>query len=143
MTLRDRLREELSRRQRRNPRYSRRALARSIGVGHSVVSRLLAGSKRVTPRIIRDIARGLGASERDIVEFLQAEREQLIVTCAADRAFHADCRWLACRSGLSVDDVNRTLFTLISGGQLRLVAADRWRVVPKARHASQRAVHVG
>ena len=133
MTLRDWLGEELSRRQRRNPRYSRRAFARSIGVGHSVVSRILAGSGRVTPRIIRDIARGLGASEQRLGELLRAERERLIMTCAVNPAFRADCRWLACRSGLSVDDVNRTLFTLISTGRLRLVAADRWRVAASAQ----------
>ena len=119
-------------RQRRNPRYSMRAFARAIGVGHTVVSRILAGKHRVTPRIIRDVARGLGMSEDETRGFLQAECERLIVTCAAAPGFRADCRWLACRSGLSLDDVNRTLFTLISTGQVRLVAADEWRLSPDA-----------
>ena len=126
MNLRDRLRDELSKRQRRNPRYSMRALARAIGVGHTVVSRVLAGKARITPRIIRDVARGLGASEHEIMELLHAEREKLIVTCAAEPGFRGNCRWIACKSGLSIDDVNRTLFTLITTGQVRLIAADRW-----------------
>jgi hypothetical protein len=102
-------------------------------VGHTVVSRILAGKNRVTPRIIRDVARGLGTPEHEILGFLRAECERLIVTCAADPEFRADCRWLASRSGLSVDDVNRTLFTLISTGRIQLIATDRWRVVPPAQ----------
>jgi len=55
---------ELAQRQAKNPSYSLRAFARSIGVNHSTLSQIIRGKRPLTKRNIQKICIGLGYSEQ-------------------------------------------------------------------------------
>lgn len=56
------LRTELAKRCRQNPKYSLRALARAMGMSHTLVSLIMNGKRDVTPQTAQKIAQSLGLS---------------------------------------------------------------------------------
>ena len=126
MDLRVELRSELMRRKRVNPRYSIRGMALSFRMSHTVLSRMISSRGRLSLRTIHKIGRGLKLTSQQVQRALQYEREAVVLTCVSDPRFRADCRWIASQSGLSVDDVNRTLFSLLSSGRVSFRTLTHW-----------------
>lgn len=126
MDLRELLRSELSRRKGVNPRYSVRGLAQSFGVSHTVLVRMMSGRTRVSARTIVTVGRALKLTRTQVESALLFERQALVLNCVANSRFRADCRWIASQSGLAVDDVNRTLFALLSSGRIRFRTSTQW-----------------
>jgi transcriptional regulator with XRE-family HTH domain len=83
-----------------NPRYSLRALARSLGIEHSTLSQLLRGKRTLTWKSIRLIASRLRWSGRAVLKI------------SAGCAPGWDSRTIAARLGLTIDEVNITLTDL-------------------------------
>ncbi|OQW51104.1 MAG: hypothetical protein A4S09_10395 [Proteobacteria bacterium SG_bin7] len=61
---RDLLRDELSERTQRNPRYSLRAFARDLGFSASTLSEVLSGHHSLSPRLLKRLANQLGLSPK-------------------------------------------------------------------------------
>jgi transcriptional regulator with XRE-family HTH domain len=98
---------EFSRRKRVNSRYSLRAFARSLEIEHSTLSQLQRGKRAMTWKSIRRIAsrmRWCGAA--------------VLRLSNLGRGF--DSRQIACRLGISVDDVNVALADLCLFGLIEL-----------------------
>jgi len=105
-----------------------RRFARTLGVHHSTVSRMMRGSRRMPSRTIAGIARRLGMSRAQIDEFVIREDEAAVLQAIARPSFRPDCRWLATITGISVDRVNIVLHTLLRAGALRMRAIHQWEL---------------
>lgn len=68
----EQLREELVRRQQRNPRYSLRAFARATGVSPATMSQVLSGKRSLTLRTARNIIQRLPWDESSRRRFLNS-----------------------------------------------------------------------
>jgi transcriptional regulator with XRE-family HTH domain len=151
---RDRLRRELEARRNRNARYSMRAFAAFLGADHSTLSQILRGTRPVPASRIRSWAKKLGLDREEIAVYLAAERvpdaatskrqEQLrhwtadamgvvtervhwhILRMSREPGFRADCRWIAERTGATVDQVNLALATLLRLRLLETTPAGEW-----------------
>ena len=102
MEIRDRLRAEFARRVERNPRYSQRAFARLLSLHHT------------TPAEVR-AAR-------------LAEDARRVLNLALAHDFRPDCRWIAMKSGVDLDNVNRALHLLIHERRLVMTSPTKWTV---------------
>jgi transcriptional regulator with XRE-family HTH domain len=91
---------EFGRRRAVNPRYSLRALARSLEIEHSTLSQLLRGKRTLTWKSIRRIAAQLRWTGRTVLQSSGASGPQW------------DSRAIARRLGLTTDEVNVTLTDL-------------------------------
>lgn len=105
-----------------------RRFARTLGIHHSSVSRMMRGSRRVPSRTIVEIARRLGMSREQINEFVIREDEAAVLQAIARPSFRPNCRWLATITGISVDRVNIVLHTLLRAGALRMRAIHHWEL---------------
>jgi plasmid maintenance system antidote protein VapI len=131
MRFRDAVAAEFARRRARNARYSIRRFARTLGVHHSTVSRMMRGSRRIPSRTIAEVARQLGMSRAEINEFVIREDEAAVLQAIGRPSFRPDCRWLATITGISVDRVNIVLHTLLRAGALRMRTTNHWELVNK------------
>lgn len=129
MRFRDAVAAEFARRRARNARYSIRRFARTLGVHHSTVSRMMRRSQRIPSHTIHEIARQLGMSRAQINEFVIREDEAAVLQAIARPSFRPDCRWLATITGISVDRVNIALHTLLRAGALRMRAINQWELM--------------
>jgi transcriptional regulator with XRE-family HTH domain len=102
------LQNEFSRRRRVNPRYSRRAFARSINLEHSTLSQLLRGKRVMTWKSIQQIA----GSMRWLGVFILQNQAQ------TQRPF--DSRFMAQSLKVSVDEINVALTDLCMFGLMEL-----------------------
>jgi transcriptional regulator with XRE-family HTH domain len=151
----DRLSEELAARKRSNQRYSLRAFAAFLGADHSTLSQVLRGTRRATVTQLRAWSRKLGITPPEIAVYLAAEqvpddatagRQAMLrhwtaeaMAVVRDRAhfeilrlsraddFRADCRWLAERADVSVDEVNVALARLLRLGLIEMTTDGVWR----------------
>lgn len=98
--LRTILTKEFERRRAVNPRYSLRAMARSVGLEHSTLSQLLRGKRTLTWKSIRRIAQRLRWAGRSVLEVTGG--------CGP----HWNSRSIADRLNLTVHEVNVTLTDL-------------------------------
>lgn len=71
MLYKDRLRQELEQRRRKNPRYSLSALARDIGLTPAAVSLILSGRRQMSRRTLTFVGRTLNWNEDEINEALK------------------------------------------------------------------------
>src|SRR5687768_9276024 len=55
--------QEFERRRRKNPKYSLRAYGRSLGVDHSLLSKIIRGQRPLSIKLIFQIGLGLGIDE--------------------------------------------------------------------------------
>jgi len=152
---RDRLAAEFQMRRAANPRYSLRAFAAFLGTDHSTISQIIRSRRRAPSNQIRRWAHKLGMDRLEASAYIAAEhvpeasittRElQLrhwtaeamsIVTGPAHFEilrlcrrpdFHPDCRWLADRIAVGVDEVNLALSRLLRLGLLELRGTGEWK----------------
>ncbi len=117
------LREELERRRARNRRYSLRAFARDLAIDHTRLSRILRGQRITKAALAR-----LAVPREVAVATLRGDAETAVVDAVARDGFRPDSRWIATRTGVSVDDVNAALHRLLRAGRLAMVSANRWVV---------------
>ena len=118
---------ELARR-RQNSRYSLRGFARTLGIHHATLSRLLAVRRPVRAQTIRAIAPRLGLGPGDIESLVAFEDTAFVIHSIKQPGFRPDSRWLATRAGISIDRINIALHRLIHQRQLRMESPDRWTV---------------
>ena len=128
MDLRALLTDEFARRTRRNPRYSLRSFAMSLGVHNSSLSRLIRQRKRLTPGTAHRLGVRLGLSKSQIAAAIAHEHSEIIVGLVDHPGFRADSRWLAVMSGLPIDDVNVALHALLHSRRLTMTRANQWRL---------------
>ena len=128
MDFRARLQGELGRRIARNPRYSKRAFARTLGLHNSTLTRVLDGSRGLSRPLLRRIGARLGLSPVEVQAAQVAEDARKILNVITSPDFRPDCRWIAMKSGVELDDVNRALHWLIHERRLVMSCATRWTV---------------
>jgi hypothetical protein len=153
MPFRERLRQELESRRKKNPRYSVRALAAFLKTDHSTLAQILRGTRRVPVSCLRAWTRKLRIGAEQTAAYIAAEHapdaqtaqrqhqlrhwtaEAMALTsepahlhilrlCRA-REFRADCRWIAAQAGVGVDEVNMALSRLLRLGLLQ-ANAEGW-----------------
>ena len=122
------LANEFERRQRQNPRYSLRGFARSIGVHHATVSRLISGARPAQASTIQALGPRLGLSVAEIERLIGKEDAAFVIGAIRRPGFRPDSRWLATQSGICVDRINIALHRLIHQRVLRMVTTDQWSV---------------
>ncbi|HJW94420.1 MAG TPA: helix-turn-helix transcriptional regulator [Thermoanaerobaculia bacterium] len=128
MRFRDAVATELERRRCGQPRYSLRRFARTLGVHHSTMSRLLRTRRPVPARTLLAVARGLRMSPAEITEFRAQEDAVAVIDAIRRNGFRPDCRWLASITGLRIDQINIVLQRLLRIGALRMQSASHWEV---------------
>jgi plasmid maintenance system antidote protein VapI len=131
MDLRARLQQEYQKRLDRNPRYSMRAFARSLSMHHTTVSRLLNGTRTASRDMLRTVGQRLGLSAEQLIIAQQHEDASRILAAAQSPDFRADSRWLAMKTGIDLDDVNRALHQLIHDRRLVMQTTTSWTVLCK------------
>ena len=108
-----------------------RAFARSLALHHTTLMRLVNGSRRASRPLVNRLARRLGLSTPD-AEVLQRQEIALRVLAAAQLPdFRADCRWIAMKTGVELDDVNRALHLLIHERRLVMSSPTSWSINPR------------
>lgn len=151
----ERLSEEFAARKRSNQRYSLRAFAAFLGADHSTLSQVLRGTRRATVAQVRAWGRQLAISPAEITVYLAAEQVpddatagrhamlrhwtaeamavvrdrthfEILRLCRAE-GFRADCRWIAERARVDVDQVNVALARLLRLGLIEMCADGAWR----------------
>ena len=128
MDMRALLADEFARRKGRNPRYSLRSFARSLGVHNSSLSRLIGQRKRLTSATAQTLGTKLGLSRGEIASAIAHEHAEILAGLVGHHAFRADSRWLAVMSGLPIDDVNVALHALLHSRRLTMTRANQWRL---------------
>jgi uncharacterized protein (TIGR02147 family) len=68
----DRLLQELARRQRQNPQYSMRALAKHLGLAPTVISEVIRGKRRIPKKVAPVVAQRLGLGPLEASLFLKS-----------------------------------------------------------------------
>ena len=126
MDLRALLGAELRRRRERNPRYSLRAFARTLGTHHSTLSQLLAHRRRLTPRAIRRLGGRLGLAPPQLDAAGVAENAAAVLRLLRDGRLRPDSRWIATMTGIPLDDVNVALHHLLQQRRLAMHTAHTW-----------------
>jgi uncharacterized protein (TIGR02147 family) len=152
--LRATLRDVLAKRCARNPRYSLRAFAKSLGTDHSTLSQVLRGRRALGVRTIERVSARLGFSVEQCQAFIVAERERrrnpddsqrhvrrlgrditillsdwrhfAILELTRLESFQTDSRWLARVLGCTVDEINIAVQRLIRFGLLEMTNTSRW-----------------
>jgi hypothetical protein len=135
MDMRALIQEELQRRRDRNPRYSLRAFARSLGTHHSTLSQLLHSQRRLTPRAIRHFGTVLKLSPVQIEAACVAENCASIRRLVSDPRFRAESRWIAVMTGIPLDEVNVALHWLLHRRELTMAGPQTW-VVTEEPHVA-------
>ena len=129
MDLRIFLRDEYARRVSRNRRYSLRAFARFLSVHHATLVRVLAGDRGLSRSLLRRVAVRLRMSPAEVDAAIATEDARRILHVASAVDFRPDCRWIAMKSGIDVDDVNRAIHRMLHERRLIMSSASSWTVV--------------
>ena len=127
VTFRERLAREFDERRARNPRYSLRAFAKSIGEDHSSLSRILRGRRHLSTRTITRIGHRLGLTAAEITESCSASNDAAVLAAISRASFRAESRWIAAITGIALDEVNISLQRLIYNGALVMASRTEWR----------------
>lgn len=127
MTLVDALHAEFTRRRALNPRYSLRAFSGALGTSHSSLSRLARG-RPPSARAIATLGRRLGWSEAAIGGAVARRRVDQLHDLAAQPGFIADLRWVAARTGQSLDQVQVALHDAVRTRRIAMSSAHVWTV---------------
>jgi transcriptional regulator with XRE-family HTH domain len=140
--------------QRRNPRFSLRALAARLGVDHSTLSQVMRGRRTIAPERAARWAARLGVSDAvmktcvverrvarpggrirvrsfdaDTFALLAEWPHAAILELTHVPDFQADSRWLAARLGVPVGTVNIALQRLLRLQLLAMRSPTRWEDV--------------
>jgi transcriptional regulator with XRE-family HTH domain len=126
MDFRELLHHEFERRKARNPRYSLRAFARHLGTQHSSIARILNDRCRLTPDRLRALAARFGLTATEVSAACLHEQQQRVASLVARRGFRPDVRWIAMRSGLSIDEVNVAIHMLVHTRRITMTSSTTW-----------------
>jgi hypothetical protein len=113
----------------RNPRYSLRAFGRTLSLHHSTLARLFNGNRTLSRPMIRRVGARLGMTADELQVAITAEDARKVLAAAAAPDFRPDCRWIAMKTGIDVDDINRTLHFLIHQRRLVMSSATNWTII--------------
>ena len=130
MGIRERLKLEFAKRVERNPRYSFRGYARSLSIHHATLKRVLDGSRGLSPAALSGICAKLGYSPSEMRAARIEEDARKILQLVANPDFRPDCRWIAVKSGVGLDNVSRALHMLIHQRRLVMNTREQWTVNP-------------
>jgi plasmid maintenance system antidote protein VapI len=129
--IREQLGAEFARRQAVNARYSLRGFARSLGLHHATLSRLLKGNGPVRHETVTVLAARLGIASTAVPLLVQAEDAARIVEAMGRETFRPDSRWIASVSSISIDRVNVTLQRLLAERRLCMRTRTEWVVTER------------
>jgi transcriptional regulator with XRE-family HTH domain len=129
--IREQLGAEFARRQAVNARYSLRGFARSLGLHHATLSRLLKGNGPVRHETVTVLAARLGIASTAVPLLVQAEAAARIVEAMGRETFRPDSRWIASVSSISIDRVNVTLQRLLAERRLCMRTRTEWVVTER------------
>lgn len=132
MRFREIVAAEFERRQGANRRYSLRGFARSLGVHHATLSRLLANERPVPASTIEALGARLGLSDADQRSLIADEDAAFIVHAVGVDAFRPDSRWIASICNIPVDRVNIALHRLLQERRVAMTSATSWHVTQGA-----------
>lgn len=128
MEIRERLKLEFAKRVGRNPRYSLRAYARSLSLHHATLMRVLDGSRGLSQSSLTSVCVKLGYSPQELRVALIDEDARRIIQLVTDPGFRPDCRWIAMKTGVHLDNVSRALHMLIHQRRLVMSTSEQWTV---------------
>ena len=128
--LRQVLRTEFAKRNQRNTRYSLRAFARDLGTDHSTLSQILGGQRRLSAPMIHRFGERLCLSAAVLADACVQQHAEAVLRLARKPGFHTRSRWIATRTGISVDAVNAALHHLLHHGRLVMRTEDHWLINP-------------
>lgn len=129
VSFRDVVSAEFARRRANNPRYSLRGFARTLGVHHATVSRLLRMRGPVQSHTIAAIGKRLGLSSVDLQEWVVREDIAAVTKAIRRPSFQPNSRWLASAASISIDRVNVALQALLCSGELRMLTPSQWMLI--------------
>jgi len=158
-----RLQREFDERRGKNARYSLRSFAAHLGADHSTLSQVLRGRRRAPAAHIRAWAKKLGLTREETAAYIAAEqlpdpllaaRESQVRHWTAEAMevigsrthwqiwslshepqFRNDCRWIAARIGVTVDEVQVAFTRLLRLGVMATGAAGEW--IPRLEAADE------
>ena len=78
--------------------------------------------------MIAHVCARLGCSPAEVVAARLAEDARRILPLVSAPDFRPDCRWIAMKSGVDLDNVNRALHLLIHERRLVMSSPTRWTV---------------
>jgi transcriptional regulator with XRE-family HTH domain len=149
-TFRKFLQDELLRRVDRNPGYSLRAFARSLGINPASLSRILRGQRIISEDMREKLAQRLGLHPTEYQQLdlndssepgAQAQYHQLsldafqvisdwyhyaILELVNTRGFKPDARWVATRLGITTSEVHAAVERLTRLGMLEVTEEGQW-----------------
>jgi transcriptional regulator with XRE-family HTH domain len=128
--LKQMLRTEFTQRHGRNARYSLRAFARDLGTDHATLSQILRDRRGLSSRMIHRFGERLDLPCALLTEACVQQDAEAILRMASKPAFRTHSRWIAARTGISVDAVNIALQRLLHRGDLAMRATDHWYINP-------------
>ena len=106
-----------------------RAFARSLSLHHTTVLRLVNGKRRASRPLLIRLGRQLRLSPGELARLQLEEIAARVLAVAHAPDFRADCRWIAIKTGVELDDVNRALHLLIHERKLAMSSAASWTVI--------------
>lgn len=147
------LRDELLRRTKKNPSYSLRAFAASLGMDASTFSKILKGKRPIGKKTIEQIGKKMGLSSQEISKYSNiskdAEEEGLrqhYLTLAADqfavirdwhhfairslvsvKGFRADRKWISKVLDLPIKEVDQAIERLLRLGLITINKNGAWK----------------
>ena len=128
MNLHAELASQFKQRRLRNPRYSLRAFARDLGSDHSTLSQILRQRRPLSSRMATMLGERLGLDRRTVRQVSGQQNAESILRLMRTRAYRPDSRWIAIRTGLSLDAVNAALSRLLREGKMVMHSARQWKL---------------
>lgn len=126
MDIRSKVVREFARRRARNCRYSLRRFATALGVHHATLYRFVTLGKRCRPDTLARIGATLGLSLPELTRTAIDEHADTVHALVRREDFKTRTRWIAIRTGLTIDQVNIALQQLLHSGRVRMRAAHVW-----------------
>lgn len=120
---------ELTRRKQNNPRYSLRAFARQLGIDHSTLSQILRRRRRLTTRVLRRLGAALRVAQADIDRATALANADAVAAVVRDPAFRPDCRWIASKLAMRLDDVQIALHDVLRTGRVIIRSRHYWEAM--------------
>lgn len=78
--------------------------------------------------MVNRVCERLGYSPADVRAARLAEDARKVLQLASAPDFRPDCRWIAMKSGVDVDNVNRALHLLLHERRLVMSSPTKWTV---------------
>jgi len=75
------------------------------------------------------IGRRLGLSDPVLTSMRRHEHAARVLDASQLPDFRADCRWIAMKTGVELDDVNRALHLLIHERRLEMSSPSSWTII--------------